>query len=95
VLSLGSAIFRAEYRYQSRIFFDVFEDPFTSQAPTSVVNARIAFEARDGHWFLAVSGRNLTDELVAHNKTRLDGQTGKLQFWTSPRMIEFRFGLRY
>jgi iron complex outermembrane recepter protein len=94
-LSIGTLSLRAEYRFRSRIFFNVFEDRFASQSAAHFVNARIAFEPSHSHWMMALVGTNLTNSLTAQNKIRLDGQSGNVQFWSEPRSISIRASLEF
>ncbi len=65
----GSASFRGEWAYKSRVHFTPFADNYQSQPGTSVINARLAFTDADDQWTIAAWVKNLTDEVIANSKT--------------------------
>jgi iron complex outermembrane recepter protein len=86
---------RGEYRYQSAVFFNAFQDPFVKQDGYGLVNARLQFDSADGHWYVALFGHNLTDELYAQNIIRQEPLTGALRFWGAPRTYGGQVGYRF
>ncbi|MEZ4218492.1 MAG: TonB-dependent receptor [Myxococcota bacterium] len=84
-----------EYRWQSAMFFDLFEDRLARQPAFDVWNARLAFATPDGGFEVAVFGRNLGDTLYAQSNVRLDGQLGNVFFWSPPRTFGAELALRY
>lgn len=69
---LGDLIFNASYAYSSEQFFDPTN--LAGQDDMEIVNASLAFESTDGHWYISLWGKNLTNE--EYNKDFLSyGQT--------------------
>jgi iron complex outermembrane receptor protein len=91
----GTLTPRVDYRYQSAIYFDIFEYSSVRQNGYSLVNARLEWESAGGNWEVAVFGRNLADRTWAHSGIRLDGQIGNLRYWGAPRSYGFQVALRY
>jgi len=57
---LGDLIFSTNYAYSSEQFFNPSNT--TGQDSYGIVNATAAFESADGHWYLSLWAKNLTDE---------------------------------
>lgn len=94
VRNLGSLTLRGEYYYQSKIFFNTFQDDVVSQSGYSLVNARLQLESKNKRWSVALWGKNLTDELYAHTKIRQDPLVGNLRLWGAPRTYGLHFSFR-
>ena len=92
---LGNLTLRAEYFYQSKIFFNTFQDDVASQAGYSLVNARLQLEGKNKRWSVALWGKNLTDKLYAHTKIRQDPLVGNLRMWGAPRSYGLQLSLRF
>lgn len=93
--SLGTFTARVGYKYQSKIYFDIFQDDFASEPGYGLLGARLSFAVADGGWVLSVFGENLTDELYAQSNIRLDGTLGNLFFWGAPRTYGFQVAFHY
>jgi len=91
---LGILTLRGEYNYQSKIFFNTFQDDVASQGGYSLVNARLQLESKNKRWSVALWGKNLTDELYAHTKIRQDPLVGNLRYWGAPRTYGLHFSFR-
>ena len=61
--SIGSIVYRIDYRYQSRSYFNAFNRSRSDQPPLNLVDARVAVTSNDERWEVAVYGKNLTDKL--------------------------------
>jgi iron complex outermembrane receptor protein len=61
-LSLGSMVYRVDYRYQSDSYFNPFNRARSEQDALNLVDARIALVSEDDAWEVAVYGKNLLDE---------------------------------
>lgn len=90
----GSLTPRVDYHYQSRVFFNVYDDPTWSQPSTGVVNLSLRYTAPHGRFFIAAFVDNAADELYATNKIRIDGQIGNQATWAAPRRYGFEVGGR-
>ena len=64
----GRVLIRANYAWQSEIFFTVFNIEAGSQDSYGLVDARVQFEHRSGSWDLSLYGRNLGDETYFSNQ---------------------------
>jgi iron complex outermembrane receptor protein len=91
----GTLTPRVEYRYQSEIFFNLFEDDYVRQAGYGIWNLRLTYESRGRCCFVAGFARNLGDKLYAQNVIRADPAFGTLAFWGAPRTYGFQIGGRY
>lgn len=60
-----TALARVDYTNQSKMYFEASNIPTQKQEGYIDVDARASLTSPDGHWELAVWGKNLTDELVA------------------------------
>lgn len=92
---LGLLTLRGEYRYQSRMFFNIFQDPVVSQAGYNLVNARLSFESEKGRWHGELFARNVFDVVYAQTMMRLDPATGNQRWWGAPRTYGLQVGVRY
>jgi iron complex outermembrane receptor protein len=93
--SLGTFTARVEYKYQSKIYFDIFEDDFASETDYGLLGARLSFAVADKGWVVSVFGENLTDELYAQSNVRLDGALGNAFFWGAPRTYGFQVAFHF
>jgi iron complex outermembrane receptor protein len=91
----GTLTPRAEYRYQSQIFFNIFEDRQVRQSAFSLWNLWLGFQDRSGRYSAAVFARNLGDELYRQSDIRVDGSVGNLLFWGAPRTYGFQVAVRF
>lgn len=65
VIPLGGSLqaaFRADYQWQSRLFFSFFNHELNSQEAYGVLNLSASVGAEDGRWRLAAYARNVADE---------------------------------
>lgn len=93
----GEIMLRANYAWQSEIFFTVFNLDAGSQDSYGVLDARLQYTPSDKQWDLALFGRNLSDETYFTNQI-LTGTTYGAEFVGSlgaPRTvgIEFHYAL--
>lgn len=84
--SLGKLTLRGELRYQSGMFFDQFNTPQLEQGGYTLLNARASYLTSEGHWEIALFGRNLTDKLYRQSMVRVDNVFGTAAFYGLPRM---------
>lgn len=84
-----------EYRYQSSMYFNIYQDPALRQGAYGLINAGIGWESGDEHWYAELYGRNLTDKLYAQTMLRNDPLTGTKRFWGAPRTVGIRVGYRW
>ena len=86
---------RANYAWQSEVFFTVFNIDAASQDDYGVVDGRIQYTHRDGKWDVALFGRNLMDETYFMNQI-LTGTTYGAEFvgtLGAPRTVGIEFHL--
>jgi len=76
-IGAGDLTFRADYAYQSEIFFDAANTSAANayQPSYSLVNGRITFAPTGSNWEVSVWGKNLGDEEYFRN-IALSGPTG-------------------
>ena len=84
-----------EYRYQSSIYFNIYQDPALRQGGYGLFNAGIGWESGDERWYVELYGRNLGDKLYAQTILRNDPLTGTKRFWGAPRSAGLRLGYRW
>lgn len=89
----GSLALSAGYNWQDEVFFSQFNDPAMSQGSFGLVNARVAFTSRDGHWQLAVFDTNLGDE-ACYTAGADWSPLGVIKHINPPRMIGAQAGIR-
>lgn len=71
-------------------------DPLFVQSGYAKVDARLAVEAPDRRWELAVIGKNLTDEATAGFRLGVTGATGSIYALTErPRSVAVQFTIRH
>lgn len=91
----GTLRLSGEYRYQSSMYFNIYQDPALRQGGYGLLNAGIGWESGAGHWYVEFYGRNLTDKLYAQSILRNDPLTGTKRFWGAPRTAGVRVGYRW
>jgi iron complex outermembrane recepter protein len=92
----GSVAFAASYAYKGDYYFDfsaVPETEWLKQEAYGVLNARVAYVARDGRWELGLWSNNLTDELY-YDDAVLTNVASRVSY-ADPRMsgIDFKYRL--
>ncbi len=65
--------------YRSRQFFDVRNDPLLVQTSYWLLNARVAYQTRDGRWEFAGFGKNLTATQYLNYAINLSSPFGLLE----------------
>ena len=75
---------RADYRYESAQFLDIFEDDAVRRGSNSTINAHLSYDFSD-NMSLSLWGRNLTNEETVQSSLRVDGLFGTIQFLAPPR----------
>lgn len=91
----GVLVLGGEYRRQSDVYFNIYEDPALRQPSYGVVNASLEFRSASGDWYAALTGRNLTDELYAQTLLRNDPLGGVKALWAAPRTVGITVGYRW
>lgn len=91
----GTVTLHGGYRYQSKVFFNQFENILVGQPAYGLVNARAEYRTSDGRVTLAVFGNNLADKLYRTNVIRSGGLYGSGQFWGPPRTYGVQMSFRY
>ena len=64
----GDLTLRADYGWQSKIYFTVFNIDAASEESYGLLNARIAYRTPDRRYSVALFGNNLTDEVYFSNQ---------------------------
>jgi iron complex outermembrane receptor protein len=90
----GSLLTRVDWQFQSRTFFDEFNEPTRSQKPFSTLAARVAWTSADQRWSAALWGRNLTDVDYITNALRSAGTYGTAHHYAPPRPFGITLGAR-
>jgi iron complex outermembrane receptor protein len=93
-LGAGTLTLRGDWQYQSRTYFDEFNDATRSQDAFSTLAARATFEPDGAPWSIALWGRNLTDEDYATNALRSAGTYGTALHYGPPLMYGVTFTVR-
>jgi len=57
----------ADYTYQTKTQFDLFQSPLAVQGAYGIVNAAVELSSGDGGWRVALVGKNLADRSYATN----------------------------
>lgn len=86
---------RIDYHYQTRVFFNVFGDRTWSQPSVGTTNLFLRYDDPSERFFVAGFARNVSDELYAQNKIRVDGQIGNQALWAAPRSYGLQVGGRF
>mgnify|MGYP001087578982 FL=1 len=82
-----------EYRYQTGIFFDIFDRSLAQQSAYSLVNAQLRYTAEDGKWYLGLWGKNLTNTTYKASAL-FNGLGGALDFYAPPRTYGLQLGFK-
>ena len=94
-LPFGTLTPRVDYRFQSEIYFDIFENRNVRQGPYGLWNLRLTFEDPQQRYFAALFVRNLADELYRQGNLGSPGVIGNMVFWGPRRTYGFQVGVRY
>lgn len=94
-IKAGSVTFSGDWRYSSRMFFDVFNQPFVQQAPFSLFNARVQYDNDKDRWYVAAFARNIANRQYATSIIRSDGVVGTLEFLGAPRTYGVQAGVKF
>ena len=95
LFNTGDFTLRGEYRYQSSIYFNTFQDPVVSQGGYGLLHPELTFESKNRHWYIIVSGRNLLNKLYTQTRIRQDPVVGNLLFFGAPRTYEIQVGYQF
>lgn len=91
----GELVLRADYAYQSEVFFDAANTSFdgANQGSYGLVNGRVTFVSANDAWDVSLYGKNLADEEYYRN-VALQGRFG-LAVPGDPRTYGVTFNWRY
>nr|WP_315215721.1 TonB-dependent receptor [uncultured Duganella sp.] len=81
--------FSADYTYQAKTQFDLFQSPDAIQGAYGVINAGIALSSTSGGWRVALVGKNLANKSYATNLVTSTGYVTR----AVPRDDERYFGI--
>lgn len=65
--NLGDVVLRADYGWQSKIYYTVFNIDSASEEAYGLLNMRAELFSENGNWSLAAFGKNLTNEVYFTN----------------------------
>ena len=91
----GDLRLSANYKYQSAVYYNPYQDEAVRQDGYGLINASISYTSYNNNWYAELYGNNLTDELYAQNIIRIDPVIGTLRYWGEPRIFGFRLGFKY
>ena len=91
----GTITLGGEYRYQSDVYFNIYQDPATHEDGYGLINANLDFADKRGDWYAQLFARNLANTLYAENRYRADPLAGTLRMWGPPRTLGLRIGRRW
>jgi iron complex outermembrane recepter protein len=95
-LSHGTLTLHGDYRYQSEVYFNIYEDPAVRQGSYGLLNAGLAYDSHGRNdWYGELYVNNITDELYAQTILRNDPLTGTKRHWGAPRTVGLRVGYRW
>jgi len=90
----GDLRLSVNYKYQSAVYFNAYQDDAVRQDAYGLVNASLSYSGYSSHWYTELYGNNLTDELYAQNIIRIDPVLGTARYWGEPRTFGFRLGYK-
>ena len=86
---------RAEVNYQSEVIFPAFQNiNLERQDAVTLVNANLRYSFAGGKTYMALIGRNLTDQTYLSNRNYTRGFYD-LQTFAPPRTFEVRIGTKF
>lgn len=91
----GDLKLSVNYKYQSAVYFNPYQDEAVRQDDYGLLNASISYFSYSSNWYAELYGNNLTDELYAQNIIRVDPVLGTSQYWGEPRTFGFRLGYNF
>jgi len=83
------ADFNADYSYQTKTQYDLFQSPLAIQGAYGIVNAAVELSSSEGGWRVALVGKNLADRSYATNLIVNTGYVNR----TVPRDDRRYFGI--
>ena len=93
----GELLLRADYGWQSKIYFTVFNIDAASEDSYGVLKARVQYTLPDDRYYIAAFGDNLTDEVYFSNQI-LTGTVYGAEFvgpLAPPRTYGIELGFRF
>ena len=84
-----------DYRYQSEVYYNIYQDPATRQGDYGLVNASLVYRDPKRQWSLQFYGNNLTDEAFWQGIIRQDPLIGTLRNPGAPRTFGMRASVRF
>ncbi|OOG25366.1 hypothetical protein B1C78_06850 [Thioalkalivibrio denitrificans] len=92
----GTLTLHGDYRYQSQVFFNIYQDPAVRQGSYGLLNLGLAYDSHARNdWYAELFVNNVTDELYAQTILRNDPLTGTKRHWGAPRTVGMRVGYRW
>jgi iron complex outermembrane receptor protein len=94
-LGFGRFTASAGYRYQSDVFYGLYEDPATKQDGYGLIDAALGWQTQRGDWTVQLFGSNLADEGYWKGIVRQDPLVGTLRNPGAPRTVGLRVRFDY
>jgi iron complex outermembrane receptor protein len=88
----GTLRMAVDYRYQSAVYFNPYQDRAVRQGGYSLLNAQLGFHSRKDSWYAELYANNLADKLYSQNIIRIDPVVGTVRYWGKPRTFGLRIG---
>lgn len=85
---------QGDFRFQTRVDFDIYETPFLQEPPYWVWNGGLGVDAMDGKWKAMVYGRNLGDRNYRVFGFA-NGTAGQVESFGPPRTYGVSFSYHY
>lgn len=96
LLPRGVLTLHGDYRYQSEVYFNIYQDPAVRQGGYGLFSAGLSYDSHGRNdWYAELHVNNLTDKLYAQTILRSDPLTGTKRHWGAPRTVGLRVGYRW
>jgi len=91
----GRIITAMNYKWQSKVFWDISNEPFSTEDPYGLLSGSVRWESADGKYHVRAWGSNLMDKQYANLRFALVNFAASQIQWGSPRRVGIEFGVKW
>ena len=92
---VGTVTSTLSYKWQSKVFWDVTNEPFSTEEAYGLLSGSVRWDSADGKYHVRAWGTNLADKQYANLRFALVGFPAAQIQWGHPRRVGIELGVKW
>ena len=92
---VGTVTSTLSYKWQSKVFWDVTNEPFSTEEAYGLLSGSVRWDSADGKYHVRAWGTNLADKQYANLRFALVGLPAAQIQWGHPRRVGIELGVKW